>query len=418
MPPFAYRDGELCAEQVPLSRVAESVGTPCYVYSRRCIDTNWRAYDDAFGGHPHRICYSVKANGTLAVLNILARLGSAFDIVSGGELERVKRAGGDPSNVVFSGVGKSQLEIDTALTADIGCIDVESVGEIDRVSEAAVRLRRTAPLAVRVNPDVDPKTHPYIATGLRTAKFGIDIDSALETYRYAAARPGIDVCGVACHIGSQLMDAAPLLEAFHRLLDLTEALRAEGILIRHIDAGGGLGIGYGTGVVPDRAAWIEAMVDAVRRRRLDLEILIEPGRSIVGEAGVLLTRVEYLKSNADRHFAVVDAGMNDLLRPALYQARHDIMTVRQSDREGDVFDVVGPVCESADVLGTGRRLALAPGDLIAVADAGAYGSVMASNYNARPRPAEVMVDGGAFHVVRRRETIDDMLAMESLIDSN
>lgn len=418
MIPFAYRDGELCAEQVPLSRVAASVGTPCYVYSRRCIETNWRAYDDAFGDHPHRICYSVKANGSLAILNILARLGSAFDIVSGGELERVKRAGGDLSSVVFSGVGKSRQEIDTALTADIACIDVESVGEIDRVSEAAVQLQRTAPLAVRVNPDVDPKTHPYIATGLRTAKFGIDIDSALETYRYAAERPGIDVCGVACHIGSQLMDAAPLLEAFHRLLDLVDALRAEGIPIRHIDAGGGLGIGYGTGTAPDRAAWIEAMVDAVRRRGLDVEILIEPGRSIVGEAGVLLTRVEYLKSNADRHFAVVDAGMNDLLRPALYQARHDMMTVRQSDRKGDVFDVVGPVCESADVLGTGRRLALEPGDLIAVADAGAYGSVMASNYNARPRPAEVVVDGGAFHVVRRRETIEDMLAMESGFDSN
>lgn len=418
MTPFAYRDGELCAEQVPLSRVAESVGTPCYVYSRRCIEANWRAYDDAFGDHPHRICYSVKANGNLAVLNILARLGSAFDIVSGGELERVKRAGGDLSNVVFSGVGKSRQEIETALTADIACIDVESLGEIDRVSEAAVRLRRTAPLAVRVNPDVDPKTHPYIATGLRTAKFGIDIDSALETYRYAAGRPGIDVCGVACHIGSQLMDAAPLLEAFHRLLDLVDTLRAEGIPIRHIDAGGGLGIGYGAGTAPDRAAWIEAMVDAVRRRRLDLEILIEPGRSIVGEAGVLLTRVEYLKSNADRHFAVVDAGMNDLLRPALYQARHEMMTVRQSDREGDIFDVVGPVCESADVLGTGRRLVLGPGDLIAVADAGAYGAVMASNYNARPRPAEVVVDGDAFHVARRRESIEDMLAMESLFDRN
>lgn len=417
MKPFDYRDGGLHAENVPLGRVAEQVGTPCYVYSRRCIETNWRAYDNAFGDFPHRICYSVKANGTLAVLNILARLGSAFDIVSGGELARVERAGGDLAKVVFSGVGKSRAEIEAAVAADIACIDVESLGEIDRVSEAAVRLQRTAPLAVRVNPDVDPNTHPYIATGLKTAKFGIDIDQAVETYRYAAGRPGVDVCGVACHIGSQLMDAAPLLEAFQRLLDLVDALRDEGIAIRHIDAGGGLGIGYGDGAAPDRAGWIEAMVDAVRRRGQPLEIFIEPGRSIVGEAGILLTRVEYLKSNGDKHFAVVDAGMNDLLRPALYQARHEMLTVKPPGDPGQVYDVVGPVCESADVLGTGRRLALETGDLIAIADAGAYGSVMASNYNARPRPAEVVVDGDRLHVVRRRETFEDMVSMESLIDS-
>lgn len=417
MKPFDYRDGGLHAEDVPLDRVAEQVGTPCYVYSRRCIEANWRAYDDAFGDFPHRICYSVKANGTLAVLNILARLGSAFDIVSGGELGRVERAGGDLSKVVFSGVGKSRAEIEAALAADIACIDVESLGEIDRVSEAAVRLQRTAPLAVRVNPDVDPNTHPYIATGLKTAKFGIDIDQALETYRYAAGRPGIDVCGVACHIGSQLMDAAPLLEAFHRLLDLVDALRDEGIAIRHIDAGGGLGIGYGAGAAPDRAAWIETMVDAVRRRGQPLEIFIEPGRSIVGEAGILLTCVEYLKSNGDKHFAVVDAGMNDLLRPALYQARHEMLTVKPPRGAGQVYDIVGPVCESADVLATDRRLSLETGDLVAIADTGAYGSVMASNYNARPRPAEVVVDGDRIHVARRRETFEDMVAMESLMNS-
>lgn len=414
MNPFEYSDGVLCGEDVPLDRVAEELGTPCYVYSRRCIETNWRAYDDAFGDVPHRICYSVKANGTLAVLNVLARLGSAFDIVSGGELDRVERAGGDLSKVVFSGVGKSCPEIDAALAADIACIDVESLGEIDRVSESAVRLRRTAPLAVRVNPDVDPNTHPYIATGLKTAKFGIDIDRAMETYRYAAGRPGIDVCGVACHIGSQLMDPAPLLEAFHRLLDLADALRREGIAIRHIDAGGGLGIGYG-GAAPDRAAWIRAMVAAVRRRGQALEIFIEPGRSIVGEAGVLLTRVEYLKTSGGKRFAVVDAGMNDLLRPALYQARHGMVTVTLPTGPEQVYDVVGPVCESADVLGTDRRLALEPGALIAITDAGAYGSVMASNYNARPRPAEVMVDGDVFHVVRRRETFEEMTALETLL---
>lgn len=414
MSPFEYHDGVLRAERVPLDRIADAVGTPCYVYSRRGIEANWRAYDDAFGDFPHRICYSVKANGTLAVLDILARLGSAFDIVSGGELGRVERAGGDLSKVVFSGVGKSVPEIEAAVAAGIACIDVESLGEIDRVSEAAVRQGRTAPLAVRVNPDVDPNTHPYIATGLKTAKFGIDIDHALETYRYAAARPGVDVCGVACHIGSQLLDPAPLLEAFHRLLDLVTALREEGFAIRHIDAGGGLGIGYGAAAAPDRAAWIKTMVDAVRRRHGDLEIFIEPGRSIVGEAGVLLTTVEYIKTNGDRRFAVVDAGMNDLLRPALYQARHEMMTVRQSDAGEQIYDIVGPVCESADVLGTDRRLSLEPGDLIAVADAGAYGSVMASNYNARPRPAEVMVAGDRFRIVRRRETFEDMISLETV----
>lgn len=412
---FDYHDGVLRAEQVPLDRIADAVGTPCYVYSRRGIEASWRAYDDAFGDFPHRICYSVKANGTLAVLDILARLGSAFDIVSGGELGRVERAGGDLSKVVFSGVGKSVPEIEAAVAAGIACIDVESLGEIDRVSEAAVRQGRTAPLAVRVNPDVDPNTHPYIATGLKTAKFGIDIDHALETYRYAAARPGIDICGVACHIGSQLLDPAPLLEAFHRLLDLVAALREEGFAIRHIDAGGGLGIGYGADTAPDRVAWIKAMVDAVRRRHGDLEIFIEPGRSIVGEAGVLLTKVEYIKTNGDRRFAVVDAGMNDLLRPALYQARHDMTTVRQSDGGEQVYDIVGPVCESADVLGTDRRLSLEPGALIAVADAGAYGSVMASNYNARPRPAEVMVAGDRFRIVRRRETFEDMISLETVL---
>lgn len=415
MKPFDYRDGVLCAENVPLDRVAETAGTPCYVYARRCIEANWRSYDDAFGGYPHRICYSVKANGTLAVLNILARLGSAFDIVSGGELYRVEQAGGDLSQVVFSGVGKTREEIDAAVAAGIGCIDVESTGEIDRVSQAAVRLQRSARLAVRVNPDVDPNTHPYIATGLKTAKFGIGIDEALETYRYAAGKPGIDVCGVACHIGSQLLDPAPLLEAFERLLDLVDALCDEGMPIRHVDAGGGLGIGYGGGA-PERSAWIEPMVEAVRRRGRDLEIYIEPGRSIVGEAGVLLTRVEYLKTNGDRRFAVVDAGMNDLLRPALYQARHEMMTVRQPDSDGLVYDVVGPVCESADVLGTDRRLSLEAGDLIAVADAGAYGSVMASNYNARPRPAEVVVDGDRLQVVRRRESFDDLVRLETLLE--
>lgn len=415
MNPFEYRDERLCAEGVPLDRIAEEAGTPCYVYSRGRIEENWKAYDDAFGDYPHRICYSVKANGSLAVLQTLVRLGSSFDIVSGGELRRVEAAGGDPASVVFSGVGKSRAEIEAALTAGVGCIDAESVGEIDRVSEVAVQLGCTAPLAVRVNPDVDPRTHPYIATGLKTSKFGIGFEEAVETYLYAARQPGVEIVGVACHIGSQLMDTAPLLDAFNRLLDLVDTLKAQGIDVRHVDTGGGLGIGGPNGG-PDKAEWIGSLLDAAGRRGLELAIYIEPGRSIVGDAGVLLTRVEYLKSNGGRQFAVVDAGMNDLLRPALYQARHEMLAVKPSSGDGDICDIVGPVCESADVLGTERRLPLAAGDLIAIMDAGAYGSVMASNYNARPRPAEVMVDGDAHRIIRQRESFEEMIAGERLMD--
>lgn len=419
MIPFEYRNGRLCAESVPLDQIGEEVGTPCYVYSRRRIEDNWRVYDEAFGNHPHRICYSVKANGNLAVLQTLVRLGSGFDIVSGGELRRVEMAGGDPASVVFSGVGKSRPEIEAALRAGVACIDVESLAEIDRVAETAVRLRRVAPVAVRVNPDVDPRTHPYIATGLKTSKFGIDFDSAVETYDYAARQPGVEIVGVACHIGSQLMDTAPLLDAFNRLLVLVDRLRERGIEVRHVDAGGGLGV-RGSDDGPDKVAWIAAMLDALDRHGEPgdepMPIYIEPGRSIVGDAGLLLTRVECLKSNGGRRFAVVDAGMNDLLRPALYQARHEMLAVREAGNAGETCDLVGPVCESADVLGTDRHLVLENGDLVAIMEAGAYGSVMASNYNARPRPAEVMVDGERFQVVRRRESFEDMVAGESLID--
>lgn len=416
MSAFSYRHGSLYAEDVPLVRIAEAVGTPCYVYSRRRIEDNWRSYDRAFGDYPHLVCYAVKANGTLAVLDVLAQLGSGFDIVSGGELWRVEKAGGDLSKVVFSGVGKTRGEIDAAVAAGIACIDVESIEEIDRVSDAAVRLGRTAPVALRVNPDVDPNTHPYIATGLKSSKFGIGIHSALEAYRYAADRPGIDIRGVACHIGSQLLDMAPLLDAFRRLLRLVDRLGEHGIEVRHIDAGGGLGIGAAGVRGPDKAEWIEAMLEMLRPRPRRLELYIEPGRSIVGDAGALLARVEYLKTNGGKHFAVVDAGMNDLLRPALYQAHHEMLTVKQARADpGRVYDVVGPVCESADVLGTGQRLSLAAGDLIAIADAGAYGAVMASNYNARPRPAEVVVTGDRFHVARRRERLEDMVALEDTV---
>lgn len=417
MTPFHYSGGALHVEGVSLAAVAAQVGTPCYVYSRRRIEDNWRAYDDAFGDHPHCICYAVKANGTLAVLDVLARLGSGFDIVSGGELARVELAGGAPSTVVFSGVGKSGAEIEAALNAGVGCIDVESLAEIDRVADVATRLQVTAPLAVRVNPDVDPETHPYIATGLKTSKFGIDIEHALETYQYAARQPGIAIRGVACHIGSQMMTTAPLLDAFNRLLDLVEMLRAHDIAIEHIDAGGGLGVGAADGPDPDKVAWIHAMLEAMDQRGVKLPIYIEPGRSIVGDAGVLLTRVEYIKSNGDRRFAVIDAGMNDLLRPALYQARHEMVTVKQHSEPGRLYDVVGPVCESADVMGTDRRLAVEAGDLVAITGAGAYGAVMASNYNARPRPAEVLVDGHDYHLARRRETLEDMTALETLLPS-
>jgi len=412
MRPFDYRGGVLCAEEVPLDRIADEVGTPCYVYSRRRIEESFREYEAAFGDHPHRVCYAVKANGTLAILEVLARLGAGFDIVSGGELWRVLKAGGDPASIVFSGVGKTAAELEAALEAGVGCIDVESWAEIDRLSAVASRLGRSAPLAVRVNPDVDPNTHPYIATGLRTAKFGIGIDEALDTYRYAASQPGIEVCGVACHIGSQLVDAAPLLDAFRHLLDLVDGLEDAGIAVQHVDAGGGLGIPYDGAPGPDRAGWIRAMLRELDGRGRHAALYIEPGRSIVGQAGLLMTRVEYLKAGGGKRFAVVDAGMNDLLRPALYQARHDMLTVRQ-EGGGELFDVVGPVCESADVLGTDRRLALRPGDLIAALDAGAYGSVMASNYNARPRPAEVLVEGDRFQVIRKRETLEEMAAGEA-----
>ncbi|MBS1270444.1 MAG: Diaminopimelate decarboxylase [Gammaproteobacteria bacterium] len=414
MNPFEYGDGGLYAEEVPLSRIAEDVGTPCYVYSRGRIEENWKVYNDAFGDYPHRICYAVKANGTLAILGILAGLGSGFDIVSGGELRRVEMAGGALSTVVFSGVGKTRSEVAAAIASGVACIDVESPDEIDRVSEAAVYLQRTAPIAVRVNPDVDPDTHPYIATGLKSSKFGIGIDRVIDTYRYAAGKPGIEIAGVACHIGSQLMDTEPLLDAFNRLLDLVDTLQGLGINIRHVDAGGGLGIGYGRVPGPDRTVWIKTMVETMGRRMQQLPIIIEPGRSIVGDAGVLLTRVEYLKTNGSKRFAVVDAGMNDLLRPALYGARHDIITVKQSTDAGQRYDVVGPVCESADVLGTALLPSLELGDLIAVKEAGAYGSAMASNYNARLRPAEVVVDGGRFHLVRQRETFENLVALEAL----
>ncbi len=412
--PFTYRDRQLYAEGVPLAEIARRHGTPVYVYSRAAIEARWREFDAAFSGHPHLVCYAVKANGNLAVLNVLARLGSGFDIVSVGELERVLRAGGDAGRVVFAGVGKRAEEMKRALEAGIRCFNVESGPELERLNEVAGGLGRKAKAALRINPDVDVRTHPYIATGLLESKFGITAAEALRVCRRAAALPHIDIVGIACHIGSQLTDSRPFADALERLLGLVAELSRQGIALQHIDIGGGLGIRYRDETPPTVAEYAAA----IRRHtdRLPHEILLEPGRAIVGNAGVLLTRVEYLKPAGPRNFAIVDAAMNDLARPALYDAWHDIVPVVR--REGGTprdCDIVGPVCESADFLGRGRKLNLEPGDLLAVRSAGAYGFSMSSTYNARPRAAEVMVEGEIAHLIRRRESLDDLMIGESIL---
>ncbi|MDQ2695864.1 MAG: diaminopimelate decarboxylase [Pseudomonadota bacterium] len=411
---FNYRDGRLYAEEVEVAAIAEAVGTPAYVYSRATIERHWRAFDAAFDGCPHLVCYAVKANANLAVLNVLARLGSGFDIVSVGELERVLAAGGDPAKVVFSGVGKRSDEIRRALEAGIRGFNVESEPELVRINAAAARLQRRAAVSLRVNPDVDAQTHPYIATGLKENKFGIDIAHAPAVYAYAASLPWLEVTGVDCHIGSQLTRLEPFVDALERVLALVDQLAADGIPIRHLDLGGGLGIRYRDENPPLPAQQAEALLARLQGR--GFEILIEPGRAIVGNAGILLTRVELLKLGPHRHFAVVDAAMNDLLRPALYAAWQAIVPVVPRT-EGVVrqYDVVGPVCETADFLGKERSLNIRPGDLLAVRSAGAYGFAMSSNYNARPRAAEVMVDGDRFHLVRRRETLAELYAGETLL---
>jgi diaminopimelate decarboxylase len=411
---FNYRDGLLHAESVPLDEIAERFGTPCYVYSRATLERHWHAFDTAFADRPHLICFAVKANANLAVLNCLARLGSGFDIVSVGELERVLAAGGDPSKVIFSGVGKRADEMRRALELDIRCFNLESEGELLRLNAVAGDLGRVAPVSLRVNPDVDAGTHPYIATGLKENKFGIDIRDALRVYREAAALPHIRVTGIDCHIGSQLTTVAPFLDALDRVLALADSLAEAGIAIEHLDLGGGLGIRYTEETPPEPAQYAAALLGRLAGR--GYEILLEPGRAIVGNAGVLLTRVEYLKHTAHKDFAIIDAAMNDLLRPALYQARQDIVPV-QTDGRGrrGCYDLVGPVCETGDFLGKGRDLSLAPGDLLAVRGSGAYGFTMSSNYNTRPRAAEVMVDDEQAHLVRRRETIAELFAGESTL---
>ncbi len=413
MEAFPRRDGALHAEGVPLSAVASAHGTPTYVYSRAEIEARFRAYDAAFGRHPHLVCFAVKSNSNLAVLNLLARLGAGFDIVSGGELERVLAAGGEAGKVVFSGVGKSRAEMARALEVGIRCFNVESLPELERLNEVALAHGKRAPVSLRVNPDVDAKTHPYISTGLKENKFGIAIEDAEAAYLRAAALPGLEVVGVDCHIGSQLTELRPFIDALERVLALVERLAAQGVRLHHLDLGGGLGIRYRDETPPAPAELVGALMD--RLGQTGYEIIVEPGRSIVGNAGVLLTRVELLKHSPHKDFAVVDAAMNDLMRPALYGSWMDIQPVAAREGEPREYDVVGPVCETGDFLGKGRRLVLAEGDLLAIMGAGAYGFTMSSNYNTRPRAAEVMVDGSAMHLVREREHLPDLWRGEHLL---
>jgi diaminopimelate decarboxylase len=411
---FNYRQTRLFAEDVAVDEIAAQFGTPCYVYSRATLERHWRAFDEAFKGSPHLICYAVKANSNLAILNVLARLGSGFDIVSLGEMKRVLAAGGEPGKIVFSGVGKREDEIKAALQVGIRCFNVEVSGELDRINRLAGELGVIAPVSFRVNPDVDAKTHPYISTGLKDNKFGIDIQSAILEYRRAAKMTNIKVVGIDCHIGSQLTETAPFLDALDRVLGLVDQLQAEGIQLKHLDLGGGLGICYRDEQPPLPSDYISALLAKLSDR--DFEIMLEPGRAIVGNAGILLTKVEYLKPTDGKNFAIVDAAMNDLVRPSLYGAWQDIIPANtSSEAEQLTWDIVGPVCETGDFLGKNRELKLTQGDLLAVRSAGAYGFTMSSNYNSRPRPAELMVDGVDCHLIRTRETYEHLWVGETLL---
>ena len=410
---FNYRDGQLWAEDVAVQAIAAEFGTPVYIYSRATIERHWRAFDEALGAHPHLICYAVKANSNLAVLNVMARLGSGFDVVSVGELERVLAAGGEPDKILFSGVGKQAAELARALEVGIRCFNVESEAELHLLNQVAGKLGKIAPVSLRVNPDVDAKTHPYISTGLRENKFGVPIARAPQIYAAAAQLPHINITGVDCHIGSQLTEVTPFIDALDRLLALVAQLRTDGIHIQHLDLGGGLGIRYRDETPPLPADHAAALLQRLGNE--PFEILLEPGRAIVGNAGIMVTEVQLLKHGEPKNFAVVDAAMNDLLRPALYSAWQAIVPVQPRAGEGQQYDIVGPICESADFLGKERQLMLQPGDLLAVRSAGAYGFVMASNYNTRPRAAEVMVDGTQCHLVRQRETVAELFASEQVL---
>ena len=413
---FQHQAGSLYAEAVPVADIAQRYGTPTYIYSRKTLEQHWHAFDEAFQEMPHLVCYAVKANSNLAVLNVLARLGSGFDIVSAGELARVIAAGGEAGKTVFSGVGKTEAEIEYALAQNIRCFNVESIPELSRINDVAARMDKLAPVSIRVNPDVDAQTHPYISTGLKENKFGIDIEQARSVYQSAKSMANLSVVGVDCHIGSQLTSVSPFVDALKRVLALIDELAQDGIDIKHLDIGGGLGIHYRDETPPSPAEYAAALKPLLAERAL--EILLEPGRAIAGNAGILLTKVEFIKPTEAKQFAIVDAAMNDLLRPALYQSWQQIVPVQlETQAKPAVYDIVGPICETGDFLGKDRELAIEQGDLLAIRSAGAYGFTMSSNYNSRPRAAEIMVDGKNIHVVRERETVQDLFTGEHVLPS-
>lgn len=413
---FNYNNNQLFAEDIAVKELADQYGTPCYIYSRKTFERHYLAFAEAAKSHKSLVCYAVKANSNIAVLNILARLGSGFDIVSKGELARVIAAGGDASKVVFSGVAKTADEIAYALELGIKCFNVESVAELDRISEVATSLNRVAPISIRVNPDIDAKTHPYISTGLKENKFGIDIQTAVSVYQYAASLPGLNITGVDCHIGSQLTEIKPFLAALEKVLTLIEELKAVNITLTHLDIGGGLGVSYNDETPPHPSEYVDKITSRLANYQ-DLELIFEPGRAIAANAGILVTKVEFIKQNQDKYFAIVDAGMNDMLRPSLYQAWQKIVPVepREDGTPRQNYDIVGPVCETGDFLGKDRELALHAGDLLAQRSAGAYGFTMSSNYNSRPRVAEIMVDGKQSHLIRQRETLESLWQGEKIL---
>ena len=412
---FQYKNNQLMAENLPVKQLAEQFGTPLYIYSKATLERHWHAFDNAFGEHPHLVCFAVKSNPNIAILNVMAKLGSGFDIVSQGELERVLAAGGDAAKVVFSGVAKSHQEIARALEVNIRCFNVESEAELLRINQVAGEMGKIAPISLRVNPDVDAHTHPYISTGLKENKFGVSVEQAREVYKLAATLPNIKIVGMDCHIGSQLTELQPFLDAVDRLIVLMEQLKQDGIHLKHLDLGGGLGVTYTNEAPPHPTEYAKALWEKLSAFS-ELEIIVEPGRAITANAGILVTKVEYLKSNESRNFAIVDAGMNDMIRPALYQAYMNILEIdRTLARKEKIYDVVGPICETSDFLGKQRKLAIEEGDYLAQRSAGAYGASMSSNYNSRPRTAEVMVDGDKAHLIRRREALNELWQLESLL---
>ena len=411
---FQYKNEQLYVEDLPVKQLAEEFGTPLYIYSRATLEHHWHAFDSALGEHPHLICYAVKANSNIGILDVMAKLGSGFDIVSQGELERVLAAGGEASKVVFSGVAKSRAEIMRALEVGIRCFNVESIAELHHINQIAGEMGKVAPISLRVNPDVDAHTHPYISTGLKENKFGVSVDEAREVYKLAATLPHVKITGMDCHIGSQLTELQPFLDATDRLIRLMEQLKEDSITLKHLDLGGGLGVTYTDETPPHPSDYATALLNKLKDYE-DLEIILEPGRAIAANAGILVAKVQYLKSNESRNFAITDTGMNDMIRPALYEAYMNIIEIdRTLEREKAIYDVVGPVCETSDFLGKQRELAIAEGDYIAQRSAGAYGASMSSNYNSRPRTAEVLVDGNKAHLIRRRESLSELWALESI----